>query len=130
MIVSKANLPKRLKWLARKESLETSGLVSVITQGAVNLSKTMVGAVKRCKWNKFGWSWAEMRSMKFIIFLGEHVFTLLRGAFEPVENDPRAGTREFEFPDPGMFSARLDRAPGKDVVTWFKEFGIWAERVK
>ena len=130
MIVGKANVPKQLKWFVRKKSIETGCLISIIVQRAMNLSKTMVGAIERCKWNEFGWNRTEMRSMEFVNFLRERVVTLIRGTFEPAKNDPRASTGEFEFPNPDVFSTRLDRAPGDDVVTWFKEFGIWVERVK
>lgn len=76
------------------------------------------------------WNGTEMRSMDFVNFLREHVFTLVRGTFEPAKNDPRASTGKFEFSIPDVFSTRLDHALGKDIVTWFKEFGIWLERVK
>ena len=127
MIVGKANVPKRLKWFVRKKSLETGCLISIIVQRAMNLSKTMVGAIERCKWNEFWWNGTEMRSMEFVNFLRECVFTFIRGTFEPAKNAPRASTGKFKFPNPDMFSTRLDHAPGKDVVTWYKEFGIWAE---
>jgi hypothetical protein len=124
MIVSKANLANRFKRFVRKEPFETGGLVSVIAQRAVDLSKTMVGAIERCKQKKFGWNGAEMGSMKFINLLRDCVLTFVRGAFEPVENDPRASTGKFEFPYLYVFGTRLHRAPSEDVVAWFKEFGI------
>lgn len=68
MVVSKANLTKGLKGFVRKESFETGGLIGIIAQGAVNLTKAMVRAINRCEWNEFGWNRAEMRCMKFINF--------------------------------------------------------------
>ena len=49
---------------------------------------------------------------------------------KPTENNPRASTGKFQFTDSNVFGARLYSAPGEDVVAWFKEFGIWLERVK
>ena len=95
MIVSEANLTEGLKGFVRQESFKTGGLICVIAQGSVNLPEAMVRPINRCEWNEFVWNRAEMRSVKFINFPGESVFTLVGGTLKPTENNPRASAGEF-----------------------------------